>query len=401
MPIEDEVRRSLHRRVDSVDAAPEPPQGPSPGPRGNAARVATIVFALLIGAASVAFLIAHPWSGTAPGSPSASTATPSGSATSSPPPGWIRQTNTAAGVSIDTPVSWYFNSDPVPNLVYPGILFAVGTGPAVTGGDCGPTAALHTLPKDGTLFVLYEYNQGDPKQFPPRPAALQLGGSQGPIECWGVDTYSMQFQDQGRFFQVRVVFGPNAPLSLHDEVIRSLESLQVVAGVTPTLAPNSPPIATHAVRCKVGDLLLGMGGPVSEATGQHSRMLSFTKQGQAACSLFGYPRISVLDAAGAPIPFLYIRSGDQMVTSRPPTTVVLAPGAVAFAMINKYRCDRRDVQAGKSIVVGFPWARGALTVGVSPPGGNGDDFSFCGQGDPGSVISISPFEPTEAATSAH
>src|SRR5213593_4825049 len=64
---------------------------------------------------------------------------------SPPPPGWVRHTD-SAGISIDTPSNWNFNGDPLPALVQPPMLFAVGSGPVRTGGDCAPTAALESLP---------------------------------------------------------------------------------------------------------------------------------------------------------------------------------------------------------------------------------------------------------------
>src|SRR5205823_4790829 len=50
---------------------------------------------------------------------------PSGSAV---PPGWIRHGDDS-GVSIEAPEGWAFNGDPVPALLSPTMLFAVGTGP--------------------------------------------------------------------------------------------------------------------------------------------------------------------------------------------------------------------------------------------------------------------------------
>jgi hypothetical protein len=141
---------------------------------------------------------------------------------------------------------------------------------------------------------------------------------------------------------------------------------------------------------------LGLG-QVSEATGQNSRMLSFTNVAATPCSLFGYPGIEVLDAAGQSLPLVYRQTGDQMVTSRPPATVIVAPGGVAYAMINKYRCDAGDQQIGRTLVVGLPGGTHTLVARI----GRSPGFSYCGQGDPGSVVSISPFEPTASSTSAH
>jgi hypothetical protein len=55
-------------------------------------------------------------------------------------------------VSIGTPRSWAFNPDPVPQLADPLMLFAVGTDPLPSGGQCAPTAAIDALPKNGALL---------------------------------------------------------------------------------------------------------------------------------------------------------------------------------------------------------------------------------------------------------
>jgi hypothetical protein len=220
MPIEDDVRRSLLQRVESVDADPEPSLGPPSRQRRRGVRIATICFALVLAASSAAFLIAHGWHAT-PTAP-ASTGTPSTPASSA----WIKHVDDS-GVSIYTPAAWVFNGDPVPDLASPSLLFAVGTGPVPSGGQCAPNAALHALPRDGALFVIFDYGRGHTKDFPPRPAIFHLGRLSGPSECWGIKTYTTLFEDGGRGLQVQVVLGPDAPASLRGEVLRSLDSLQV------------------------------------------------------------------------------------------------------------------------------------------------------------------------------
>jgi hypothetical protein len=148
------------------------------------------------------------------------------------PAGWVRHTGqpwstsqgASVGVSIAIPAAWHFNDHPAPALLSPAMLFAVGTGPVPSGGSCGPTAALKTLPANGGLFVLYEYSHAG---FAPRPTHLQLGQLAGPYECWGMKGYVITFEDGRRYFQAQVVFGPHAPASLRAEVVRSLNTLQV------------------------------------------------------------------------------------------------------------------------------------------------------------------------------
>jgi hypothetical protein len=131
-------------------------------------------------------------------------------------------------VSIDTPASWTFNGDPVPALAGPVMLFAVGTGPVPTGGDCAPRPAIDALAHDGALFAVQEYGSVDePYTFPPRPALFDLGPLLGPFECFGVKAHEIQFEDGGRFFQVFAMFGPDATPFLRQQVEQSLDSLRV------------------------------------------------------------------------------------------------------------------------------------------------------------------------------
>lgn len=166
----------------------------------------------------------------------------------SPPPsraqGWVRHTVTG-GVSINTPAAWHFNRDPVPAVAGPSILFAVGTGPVPSGGSCGPTAALKALPADGAFFAAIEYggSMSEPYTFPSRPKRFDLGPLLGPPECWGVGDHLILFEDGGRYFQVQVVFGHDAPASVRHEVLRSLDSLQV----DPLPASQQP-----AAKCRAG-----------------------------------------------------------------------------------------------------------------------------------------------------
>lgn len=142
--------------------------------------------------------------------------------------------------------------------------------------------------------------------------------------------------------------------------------------------------------CAAADLKLDHGGPISEATGQESRVLRLSNTSAEPCQLKGYPTIVLADNAGKQIPFAYKDGGDQMITSEPPTPVTLAPGKAAYVMFNKYRCDLGDKARATSVTVTVPGETTALSLstGVYP------NLPYCGPGDPGSVVDISPIEPT-------
>jgi hypothetical protein len=228
--LEDRLREALH------DPRRELPAWPDPMPRIRSAarrrRARLAVVALLAAAVAAAAIVApvlllRPSTGGGPAVGTATSPPPATSSSSPPPAGWVRRS--ASGVSIDIPAAWHINSNPVPALADPTILFAIGTGPLPTGGRCGPTASIRAMPADGALFVLYETGSaGEPYTFPPRPERLHLGSlGSGPSECWGVKTYLIPFEDGGRYFQAQAVFGPRATASLRAQVRRSLNTLRV------------------------------------------------------------------------------------------------------------------------------------------------------------------------------
>jgi hypothetical protein len=139
---------------------------------------------------------------------------------------------------------------------------------------------------------------------------------------------------------------------------------------------------------------------VSEVTSAHSRIFRLTNASASAkaCHLNGYPHIALLDKNGNPIPFVYRDTGDQMVTASLPTPVALLPGHTVYLMFDKYRCDVGDITRVNSVVITPPGNTVALHL---PPGPRRDHFSYRGPGDPGSVVFVSPVEPTARALFAH
>ena len=133
---------------------------------------------------------------------------------------------------------------------------------------------------------------------------------------------------------------------------------------------------------------------MSEPTGQHTLALELTNVSGTGCHLSGYAAITLLDTTGKTMPFDYRDAGDQVVTSLPPGNVDLAPGSIGYVTINKYRCDVGDLSKGGTVRLIPPGQAG--TVGVSIPADL--DFAYCGPGDPGSTVYVSPVEATFIAT---
>jgi hypothetical protein len=136
---------------------------------------------------------------------------------------------------------------------------------------------------------------------------------------------------------------------------------------------------------------------VSEATGQNSFILTLKNTSSAPCYLDGYPHVELADETGKPIPFRYRSGGDQMITSLSPTVIMLAPGQTAYLMINKYRCDTGDKTPSRLVRVTPPGDAAALRMAV----GDRPDLAYCGPGDPGSVVDVSPVEETAKEVFAH
>ena len=149
-------------------------------------------------------------------------------------PGTVTHADVDDGLGITIPATWTFHQDPT-EPIEPENVFAVGSWPFPPGGVCAPFDALDDLPSDGAFFWLIEYHGTQrPEAFVPRPERFDLGQFRYGTEysCYGVvPQYQLRFRDQGRFFQLQVAFGPEAPGSLEGEVLGALDSIEVTAPV--------------------------------------------------------------------------------------------------------------------------------------------------------------------------
>jgi hypothetical protein len=137
-------------------------------------------------------------------------------------------------------------------------------------------------------------------------------------------------------------------------------------------------------------------------TGEHAVMYALTNRGSIACTVRGYPRITLFDARGQALPFRYADGGGTYVTSRKPVTVVLRPGASGYIGVAKYRCDLGITRTAAAIRLALP-ARGREFAAREPVGVSGTPgLSYCrgGPHDPGQLVTVSPIERTQQATSS-
>jgi hypothetical protein len=135
---------------------------------------------------------------------------------------------------------------------------------------------------------------------------------------------------------------------------------------------------------------------LSEATGQHSLVVRATNRGTHACRVRGFPTVTLEDRAG-PIPFVISHDGDQMVTNKPPVTVVVRPRHAAFVLLNNYRCDLGDRRTVNVVRIGVTASQMTALLII----GRYRKLHWCGKGDAGSTLAVSPFEPSLGATLRH
>jgi hypothetical protein len=155
-------------------------------------------------------------------------------------------------------------------------------------------------------------------------------------------------------------------------------------------AQKTPTIAS----CRSADLELGFTDRVVPPTGANPLTLVLTNRSVESCYLDGYPLVAELDDAGRELPFNFKYTGDQVVTSDPPMRVELTPGDAAYATTDKYRCDLGDRDLVRTVQVVPPGDDGFLQVTLP----QAYRLGYCGPGDSGSIIFVSPICQTLAAT---
>jgi hypothetical protein len=148
--------------------------------------------------------------------------------------------------------------------------------------------------------------------------------------------------------------------------------------------------------CLSSQLRLSVGQQVPERTQQNALLLRLKNVSRAGCALRGYPGVALSGSNGVPLRFTYRRGGDQMLTSAPPTRVWLRPGAAAYLGINKQTCIARQTVLARRIRVIPPGDRRPVAAVLS----GYPELGYCGPGDPGHVIDVSPVEATMQAVYA-
>jgi hypothetical protein len=154
-------------------------------------------------------------------------------------------------------------------------------------------------------------------------------------------------------------------------------------------ARGGRPAGTSRARCAPSQLRLAIGPRASEATEQHTLILLLRNISAHGCTLEGYPAITLTSGSGAVLPFAYHHRGDQMLTGDPPAPVRLAPGATAYAGLNKNACVTFSSASARRIQLTPPGSSQSLSVTLPPY----PSLDYCGPADPGHAVDVIPVQP--------
>ena len=154
--------------------------------------------------------------------------------------------------------------------------------------------------------------------------------------------------------------------------------------------------------CAASVLVLRPGPVASPMTGEHADSLMLTNDGSAACTVSGYPQVTLYDSRGVAVPFRYARGSGAYVTAKKPATVTLPPGKSAYVLVAKYRCDLGSTDYATAIQLTLRAHQGPAFSGREPVGGGAAGLSYCkgGRADPGQLVTVSPVEATFQTTTS-
>jgi hypothetical protein len=156
--------------------------------------------------------------------------------------------------------------------------------------------------------------------------------------------------------------------------------------------------STAQADCDGTALSLEVADAEGGGTGQSAVLITVRNSGPTVCSLRGYPRLAGLNADGKELPFKIHYGGSQSVTNHQPEAVMIRPGGSAFVSFGKYRCDIGDKAQVQEVKVILPNAAAPTALDLTTLSHR---LAYCGPGDPGSELAVSPVEPTEAKTRSH
>jgi Protein of unknown function (DUF4232) len=140
--------------------------------------------------------------------------------------------------------------------------------------------------------------------------------------------------------------------------------------------------------CHIGQMRLRMGPLVSEKTEQHTASVELTSIASDACTLDGYPVITLLDGRRTLLPFTYSHRGDLMISAARPAAVIVKAAGSAFFAFNKNACINFTTRIARTLRIAFPGSR--VTQSILLP--RYPIIDYC-RDDPGGHVAVSPIVP--------
>lgn len=158
------------------------------------------------------------------------------------------------------------------------------------------------------------------------------------------------------------------------------------------------PTATADRRCATADLRAALTAPAQQGVSQQQTLtFALTNASGSACWMRGYPGISMLTPDGAPVGLSFERTGDAVITAKPPQRIALAPGDVAWVSLNKAVCQVPAKVSATTVRLIAPDERQPLSLAL--PSADWQ-WAACDPTEPGHVVHVSPVAPTPRETTS-
>jgi hypothetical protein len=167
---------------------------------------------------------------------------------------------------------------------------------------------------------------------------------------------------------------------------RSLAAVSLVV-LAPVLLGYGASEASAAAPCRISDFRVSFGPELTPPSGRSALVLRLRNRGPS-CRVRGYPTVALLDRKGRALPVVYRRGGGMMVTPLRPKLVDVRRGGIAWVVLEQFKCDLGGARNAGAAVVGLPGATGTVRLRLTRWG------HYCGKGDPGSFVGVSPVART-------
>ncbi|MGB8196389.1 MAG: DUF4232 domain-containing protein [Acidimicrobiales bacterium] len=151
-----------------------------------------------------------------------------------------------------------------------------------------------------------------------------------------------------------------------------------------------------SIECNANQLTFSRPGAVSATSGEEAFTITITNVSARLCNIHGYPTVRFYTSAGRLLTFSYVHTSLYF-KRQSPKLVRLVPGAHAYFIVAKYRCD-----LGEKYISSFFYLLAPYTTGepfVEHVGGDqAGVMPYCDGSSrgPGQSLGISPVVATRA-----